>query len=95
MDSKFSFYKGSRSSQNDLVLSNNLDSIYPFTIKEKSFLSDHCHCMLTFNAKICLPLGVIDDCAFGFRNYDHYDVSKRIKKMISLKKLNLWYDLVI
>ena len=82
MGSKFSVYKESRSSQNELVLCNNLDSIYSFTIKEMSFLFDHCPCMLTFNTKIGLPLGVIDDCAFGFRHYGHYDVSKRIKKMI-------------
>ena len=89
MDSKFSFYRGSKSSQNDLVLCNNLDSVYSFTIKKKSYLSDYCPCILTIGAKISLPLGIINNCACGFRNYDHYDVSKRIKKMIRLKTLNL------
>ena len=35
------------------------------------------------------PLDIVNECSLGFRRHDHYDLSKRIKKIINIKQLDL------
>ena len=88
-DSKFTFYRGNKMSQNDLCLTNNIENIRSFIILPKLIQSDHCPCVLNVNVKINYPLYLINDCASGIRNYDHYDTSKRAKRILKLENMNL------
>ena len=89
LDSKFTFYRGRVSSQNDLALTNNTHLVLDFKIKEKLPLSDHCPCILTIKRALSPDLCLVNDCAMGFLNYDHFDVNKRIKAPINVRNLDL------
>ena len=89
MDSKLTFFRGRVSSQNDMVLANNVNMIHSFEIKNKLPVSDHCPCMLTLERRLSPDMSLINDCANGFQSYSHYDINKRINPAVNIKKLNL------
>ena len=51
--------------------------------------SHHCPIVLTIKVEMSAPLQILDDCAIGTFSYDHYDVSKRLRRTINIKDLNL------
>ena len=83
------FFRGNKCSQNDIVLTNDVRSIKSFQIDDKSHLSDHCPCFLSFKYILSPSLNIINDCADNFKSYDHFDISKRLRRPINLKKLDL------
>ena len=89
MDSKFTFFRGPRSSQIDLAICNNIDVIHSFIIHEKLPQSDQCPCLIKIQLPSYPPLDRVNECSIGFRRHDHYDLSKRIKKIINIKQLDL------
>ena len=56
---------------------------------EKRPQSDHCPLYLNITIEMSHSIEIINELLRGFRNYSHYDTSKRIKKQINIKKLNL------
>ena len=89
MDSKFRFFRGPRSSQIDLVICNNIDVIHSFIIHGELPQSDHCPCLIKIQLPSYPPLDIVNECSLGFRRHDHYDLSKRIEKIINIKQLDL------
>ena len=83
-DSNFTYYRGNLSSQNDSGIANSIESIERFSILPKVPQSDHCPCALSVTIKINPSLKIINDCACGILNYEHYDVNRRIKRPIKL-----------
>ena len=55
-DSKFTYYRGTLKSQNDVALSNKIDNITSFKIMAKTVHSDHCPVLITCNATQEIPL---------------------------------------
>ena len=88
-DSEFTYYRGKLCSQNDICITNNVDSVCNFNIKEKLIQSDHCPCMLSIKVDIYPPLQLVNDCASGVFKYDHYDMNKRLQKPINIKNINV------
>ena len=89
IDSKFTCIRSAGSSQVDLAITNNIDSIHSFSIKNKLPQSDHCPIIINMSLKMNSPIISISDCACGFDDYSHYDISKKIKRVVDIKKLNL------
>ena len=89
MDSRFTFLRGARQSQIDLALSNTVDAIQTFKICKKLPQSDHCPYIIEVILDSSPPLHMVDECAIGFRSYEHYDISKRIRKAIDIRGLNI------
>ena len=88
-DSKFTCIRRQGSSQVDLILSNRTNHTETLTIHDKLPQSDHCAVTVTLRIKVSPTLDLLNECAGGFNNYDIYDLSKRIKHPINIKKLNL------
>ena len=88
-DSKFTCIKSKGASQVDLVISNNTNYIKALTIHEKLSQSDHCAITTSVCIKMSPTLDLINGCACGINSYVEYDLSKRIKQPINIKKLNL------
>ena len=89
MDSKFSFYRGTSSSQIDLALCNNVDIIQSFIIHNKLPQSDHCPCSIKALLTYQPSLEIISECSSGFKSYHHFDISKRIKRRININRIDL------
>ena len=88
-DSKFTFIRTSGRSQVDLAVCNNLHCIKEFKIEDKIPQSDHCALSIDLSVKITPSFETIGECASGIRNYSQYNLSRRIKCPINVKKLNL------
>ena len=89
MDSNFTFFRGSRTSQIDFVLCNCIDTIKTFKIHDKLPQSDHCPCSVEILSDSSPPIEIIDECARCFNSYVHVDINRRIKSTINLKRLDL------
>ena len=61
-DSKLTYYKGERCSQNDFVMVNSIEGIISFNIMEKTIYSDHCPLSISYDVCIEVPLNLIEDC---------------------------------
>ena len=88
-DSKMTFYRGLKTSQNDTCMSNNIKIIRTFNILPKINYSDHTPCMLNLELDTRVPLVLINDCSAGFKSYHHYDINKKLKKTIKLENMDL------
>ena len=88
-DSKFTCIKSKGSSQVDLVLSNSTDYVKALTIHEKLHVSDHCAITTNISIKVSPTLDLVNGCACGINSYVEFDLSRRIKQPINIKKLNL------
>ena len=88
-DSKLTFYRGKNASQNDLCMSNNIEVIRSFDILPEQNYSDHCPCVLNLNLEIKVPTQLINECAVGFKSYEHLDINKKLRKPLQLKRINL------
>ena len=87
-DSKFTFIRTSGTSQVDLAICNNLHCIEEFAIEDKIPQSDHCALSINLSVKITPSFEIIGECASGIRNYNQYNLSRRIKCSINVKKLS-------
>ena len=88
-DSKFTFIRKSGASQVDLALCNDLNCIQNMRICDKIPQSDHCALYIDIYIQVSPSFEVISDCACGINSYNQYDLSKRIRSPINIKKLNL------
>ena len=88
-DSDFTFFNGEKKSQNDWCLTNNFDIVKDFSILPKLRLSDHCPCLVKVKYDTVPPTGMIMDCAMGFKNYQHYDVNRKLPKTLKTDNLDL------
>ena len=84
-DSNFTFHRGQLRSQNDWLITNNLDSVASFKILPKMVLSDHlpCSILIRFNT-LPTSLTVLEKCSGGNFNYDCHDRSTLLKPKIRL-----------
>ena len=74
-DSKCSYFKGPKKSQNDVCICNDVNDVKSFKISEKSIYSDHCPILLTIAVETSPSLTVIKECAKNTFNYDHLDIN--------------------
>ena len=82
-DSKYTCYRGKYRSQNDLLITNNVDMITKFLIMKKEIYSDHCPTKTTIKIRMECSMNFIMQCAANVFKYDHWDINKR--KLTSLK----------
>ena len=76
-DSKFTFFRGKVRSQNDLVLSNSLETIDSFSVMDKYIYSDHTPTSTIITVDERTPLNLLNSCADGIFNDNHWDINKR------------------
>ena len=88
-DSNYTFHRGAVSSQVDIALSNNIGNITSLNILKKLIYSDHCPLQISCSIIIKPDLHLIRDCAEQQFSYDQYDVSRRIKPVIKLDKIDI------
>ena len=89
MDSNFTFFRGSCTSQIDFVLCNCIDTIKTFKIHDKLLQSDHSPCSVEILLDSSPPIEIIDECARCFNSYAHVDINRGIKSTINVKRLDL------
>ena len=88
-DSDFTFFRGKLKSQNDMALTNDINSIIEFNIEKKIIFSDHCPISITCEATLSTAMEVVYDCARNSLKDEHYDINHRIQKAIRFDKLDL------
>ena len=88
-DSNYTFYRKNWMSQNDICITNDINNVSNFIIAPKPLQSDHCPCVLSISIKMNFPLHLLNDYSIGFRNYDHYDINKRTRKIVHSSNVNL------
>ena len=86
-DSKHTFYRGKKCSQNDLVIANNPDMVSSFKIMNKEIYSDHCPNSCTFQIKVECSMDFINQCAMNSFNDDHWDINKRKLAPLKIEKI--------
>ena len=85
-DSKFTFYRAKSCSQNDLVLSNCIDTISAFKILDNNLYSDHCPTFTTCFITVGTSMEFISKCSNGICNDGH--INKRKLVPLNLSKIN-------
>ena len=88
-DSQFTYHRGTLRSQNDLVFSNEIQKIRSFNILEKMMFSDHCPIAISCTTSQEIPLHTVMRCSQGAFNDNHYDVNRRIKPPINIKRVDV------
>ena len=88
-DSNYTFHRGTVSSQVDIALSNDIDNITSLNILKKLIYSDHCPLEFSCSVVVKPDLHLIRECAEQLFSYDHYVVSRRIKPVIKLSKIDI------
>ena len=88
MDSNFTFFRGKSRSQNDLILSNTIDTVESLTILDKEIYSDHTPVSFCISVRPWCSLNFIQDCAKGFLSDDHWDINKRRVPSLIFSKIN-------
>ena len=88
-DSKFTFYRGTARSQNDLVFSNELRSISSMKIMNKQIQSDHCPLSIECTINLVVPLDLVHDCAYHTFSNDQYDINRRLKQPIIFDRVDI------
>ena len=76
-DSKFTYSKGERCSQNDFAMVYSIEGIISFIIIEKTIYSDHWPLSISYDVCIEVSLNLIEDCSKGLLDYEHLDINKR------------------
>ena len=64
-DSNFTYFRGNLKSQNDLALSNNIDTINTFEILPKMIYSDHCPISISYTIPLRISMDIVHDCSKG------------------------------
>ena len=88
-DSGFTYYRGRLRSQNDVMISNKIQNIEAFDILEKMVYSDHCPIAMSITTTHEIPLDTILRCSQGAFNNNHYDINRRIKPPINMKRIDI------
>ena len=88
-DTNYTFFRGKLMSQNDLVFSNDPQSISFVTILPKMTQSDHCPVTIGYEIKLDTPLDFVHDCAYHTFNNDQYDINRRVKQSFRLDKIDI------
>ena len=88
-DSNFTCIRKNGVSQVDIFITNRIEKVKSFTIKDKLIYSDHCPLYIELKVDLIPNLELIDECSRGFHDYSHYDVNRKILKGINAKSLNL------
>ena len=88
-DSDFTFFRGKLKSQNDLALTNDIDTIKEFSIGKKLIFSDHCPINITLETALSTATEIVYDCARNSLSDEHYDINHRLQKAIRFDRLNL------
>ena len=87
-DSKYTFYRGKHQSQNDLLITNNVDMISSFLIMGKEIYSDHCPTKTTVKIHLECSMNFIRQCASNVFKDDHWDINKRKLTSLKMDKIN-------
>ena len=88
-DSNFTYFKGTKRSQNDICISNDVNNVKSFQISDKSIFSDHCSVNFSLYIEIRPPLSIVKECTKHTLSYDHLDVNNKFRTPINTKKLNI------
>ena len=78
-DSDFTYFRGSLRSQNDIALTNVLDTVY----------SNHCPIALSVVVDLTTPLHIVYKCAKDIFSYDHLDINKRILPPLKIHRIDV------
>ena len=81
-DSNFTYFKGTKRSQNDICISNDVSNVKSFQISEKLIYSVDCSVNFRLNIEIRPPLTIVKECAKHTLSYDHLDVNKPLVMII-------------
>ena len=81
-DSKCTFHRGTKQSQNDFVISNVSKNV-KFKIHDSVIYSDHCPISIELVVSPSISLAMINACAKGIFRHDHYDINKRLLPAIN------------
>ncbi len=81
-ESNFSYFRGNTRSQNDVCLTNNVDTIASFSFGQKLIYSDHKPMLLTIQGNCITNLDTVNQCAMYCFSDEHYDVNRKIKPSI-------------
>ena len=87
-DSKFTYYKGSNRSQNDLCICNNIQDVIEFKILDKVIYSDHCPVSLSIDVENKPSLSLISECAKDNFKYNHLDINRQLRKGINPQNID-------
>ena len=88
-DSEFTFFRGKLCSQNDIALSNCIESIVYFQIHEKNIYSDHKPCSVELKMNPKISLDIVDNCSANTFSYDHYDINRKMITPIKISQINV------
>ena len=88
-ESKFTFYRGSSTSQIDICLTNHVRIVENFQILDKTIVSDHCPLILSLRSPTNCSYDIINKCASSFLSYDHYDWNKKLRKTARVENCDL------
>ena len=87
-DSKYTCYRGRYQSQNDLLMTNNVDMISAFNIMKKEIYSDHCPTKTTMKIRPECSMNFIKQCAAHVFKDDHWDINKRKVAPLKMEKID-------
>ena len=87
-ETDFTFFRNNTQSQNDICIANSTEEIRSLHILPKLIESDHRPFSLSLKTKFSPDLQIVNHCARTFRNYDHYDINKRIMRPIQFHKID-------
>ena len=88
-DSDFTFFRGNKTTQIDICITNYTINTDNLKILHKNPISDHTPVLVTFKIDLNPPLDLIDSCASKFLTYDHYDINRKLRRPIKLENCNL------
>ena len=88
-DTDFTFFRGSRKSQNDWCVTNHIQTVQSFPILPKLTLSDHRPRTVTLKIQIKPSLQTIEKFAKGMFTYDHCDKSRKVRRTMNISSINV------
>ena len=94
-DSDFTYYRGKLRSQNDWLITNQIDNVESYKILPKMIVSDHLPCAITIRYRISSKsVTILEKCVDGNFNYDRHDRSSILKPRIRLNEIECKPEMV-
>ena len=96
-DTNFTFYRSTSTrmyrSQNDLMITNSIDTISSFDILDKSIYSDHVPISTTITVRSSCSPNFVLSCAEGIFSDDHLDINKRKSPSLIFSRID-WPEVI-